>query len=414
MSVARPKRILMILENNSFPDDTRVRLEAQALVEAGYDVCVICPKGDNARWRETIDDVEVVRYPSPPEWGGALGYFVEYAYSFAAALLITCWIWIHRGFDAIHIHCPPDLNMGIGWLFKWFGKKCVYDMHDLSPELYQAQRDGKANKTLLRGLLFFERFACRTATRLIATNETQRSIQLGRGGANKDHCYIVRNGPNSQFLNFPATTESSNNSIGYVGLIGVQDGVDHLVQAVKVLVDEFGHADLRCEIVGDGPALEDLKRLGEELEISKNLVFAGLIPFEEVPGRIATFDVCVTPDPSNPYNDSCTTIKTMEYMALRKAVACYETHENRVTAGDAALYAPDNDSRQLAAVIDRLLRDPELRDSMGQFGRERIEDGLTWAHQAQELVRLYNELLPTSFISPAGENPPPAPESSTQ
>ncbi|HBE72106.1 MAG TPA: glycosyltransferase WbuB [Planctomycetaceae bacterium] len=389
------KRILMILENNSFPDDTRVRLEAHALVSGGYDVCVICPKGDNARWRETIDDVEIVRYPSPPEWGGAFGYFVEYAYSFAAALLITSWIWIRRGFDAIHVHCPPDLNIGIGWLFKLFGTKCVYDMHDLSPELFQAQRGDKVNKTLLRGLLFFERFACRNASRLIATNETQQSIQLNRGGASKENCYIIRNGPNTQFLDFPASNGSTNNSIGYIGLIGVQDGVEHLVKAAKSLVDEFGHRDLRCEIVGDGPALEGLKRLGEDLGISKNLVFTGLIPFEKVPERIATFDVCVTPDPSNPYNDSCTTIKTMEYMALRKPVACFETHENRVTAGDAALYAANNDSRELAAVIDQLLRDPDLRDRMGLLGRQRIDEGLTWSHQARQLIRLYNELFST-------------------
>ncbi len=392
-------RILMLLENNCFPNDTRVLLEAHSLVEAGFVVTVISPTGGYQKWSDWVGDIKVYRYPAPPEWNGVAGYVVEYAYSFCMALLISLYALVRRGFDAIHVHSPPDLNSLIPFLYRVLGKKSVFDMHDLSPELYQAQKGGNASGLLTSGLRFFERFACRWGHKLISTNETQRAIQIERCGADPAKCHIVRNGPNKRFLEDVKSSgdvPSEKLVVGYVGLIGYQDGVDYLVRAIAPLKDMVAKGDVpefRCVIVGDGPAMPQLKTLADELHLGDAIVFAGMVDFIDVPSYIAAFDVCATPDPSNPYNDSCTTIKTMEYMALRKPIVCFETHENRVTAGEAALYAKDSNSQDLAAQIARLLCDAELRRSMGQLGRTRIEGGLTWDHQAVELVALYRELL---------------------
>jgi glycosyltransferase involved in cell wall biosynthesis len=118
-----------------------------------------------------------------------------------------------------------------------------------------------------------------------------------------------------------------------------------------------------------------------------------MIPFVEVPKHIAAFDVCSTPDPSNSYNDSCTTIKTMEYMAIGKPVVCFETSENVKTAGKAALYATNNDVQQYAALLEQLMDDADLRSQMGQIGRQRVENGLTWDHQAAQLIKAYDDLF---------------------
>lgn len=395
----RKKRILMLLENNCFPNDTRVLLEARSLTEAGYDVTVISPTGGYSKWSDSVGEVKVYRYPAPPQWSGAAGYVCEYAYSFLMAFVLSVYVLFRRGFDAIHVHSPPDLNSLIPFLYRILGKKSVYDMHDLSPELYQAQKGGNASGALMSGLRFFERFACRWGHKLISTNETQRSIQIDRCGADPAKCHIVRNGPNERFLEDVAPSvalASDKLTVGYVGLIGYQDGVDYLVRAIAALREMFDGGrvpEFRCVIVGDGPALPQLRELAEELDISHEILFAGMIDFTDVPSYISAFHVCVTPDPSNPYNDSCTTIKTMEYMALRKPTVCFETNENRVTAGDAALYAKDSDCQDLAQQIAKLLVDPEMRRSMGELGRTRIENGLTWSHQAAELVAMYGDLL---------------------
>ncbi|MCA9193638.1 MAG: glycosyltransferase family 4 protein [Planctomycetales bacterium] len=386
----------MILENESYPEDTRVMLEAEALARFGYDVTVVCPMDESGVRRETIREVRVYRYPKPLELNSAFGYVLEFAYSATIGFLYALYIYFRHGFDAIHIHSPPDMNCVIAIPFQMLGKKFVYDLHDLSPELYQAQKCGRGSKLIERALLFFERLACRQSNRLIATNQTQQQVQIERGLAKAENCYVVRNGPNENFFRttVPNSTilESGKILIGYVGVIGIQDGVDHFVRAMHVLIHRMHRRDVHGVVVGNGAALNSLKVLAQQLELQDHISFVGKIPFVSVPTYIAAFDVCVTPDPSNSYNDSCTTIKTMEYMALGKPVVCYETTENQKTAGGAALYAVNNDVEDLASKIGKLVDSPELRKKMGDYGRQRIDEGLTWSHQEVQLAALYDSL----------------------
>ena len=388
-------RILMLLENESFPDDTRVLLEATALVDAGFAVTVVCPTGKRTGKSETIEDVRVYRYPKPWAMTGLIGYVAEYAYSMLMGFLYAWFVLLRHGFDTIHIHAPPDMNALVAIAFKLLGKHYVLDMHDLSPELYQAQRDGNGSRVVERALRWFERLACRQADRLIATNETQRRVQVQRCGVRDEHCYVVRNGPNEMFLRDVEPREelcrAGRMVIGYVGMIGTQDGVDYFVRMIDELRSR--RSDFIGVIVGDGPALPALEQMVAELKLQSCVQFTGLVEFADVPRYIASFDVCVTPDPCNPYNDSCTTIKTMEYMALGKPTVAFATSENRITAGDAALYASDNDPIELAALVEQLLNDSERRTRMGEAGRTRIERSLSWAHQQKQLVALYNDLL---------------------
>ena len=143
-------------------------LEATALSEAGYVMTIVCPTGKSRKLYEIVDDVHVYRYPQPWELNGFLGYLWEYGYSLVMAFLYSLWILARTGFDAVHVHCPPDLNSMLAIFFKCFGKKFIVDLHDLSPELYSAQKQDKGSHILIRGLRFFERLASRNADALIA------------------------------------------------------------------------------------------------------------------------------------------------------------------------------------------------------------------------------------------------------
>lgn len=408
MNQEKPIRILMLLENESFPDDCRVYLEATSLREAGYSVTVISPTGRTKAKAENVEGVYAYRYPRPWEISGFIGYVMEYAYSMFMMFWLAWFVFFRRGFDVIHVHTPPDMTALIAILFKVFGKRFVFDLHDLSPELFQAQREGEGSQLVTRVLRGFERIACRSADRLIATNQTQQNVQIERCGANPKHCYIVRNGPNAMFLgNVQPRAELAHEErlvIGYVGVIGIQDGVDYMLRALNILKSEKGREDFLAVIIGAGPALKHLQQLVTEFELEKQVIFTGMIPFADVPAYIASFDLAITPDPSNPYNDSCTTIKTMEYMALGKPTVCFETRENINTAGEAALYAENNDIQALAAKMELLMDTPELRQKLGEIGRQRVVNGLTWDHQAAQLIALYDNLFSVER-SPAASQP---------
>ena len=393
----RRPRILMLLENESLPDDNRVLQEADSLIAAGYEVTVICPTGQETSKYDLIGQIRVYRYPKTPEVDGFIGFAWEYGYSLTMMFVISLYVFVRRGFDVVHVHTPPDMTALIAIFYQLFGKKFVFDLHDLSPELYLARGGTTKPNLVYHALRFFEKLACRRAHRVIATNETQRSVAIDRCGANPDHCCVVRNGPNKFLLDdvqpLPELRESGKLVLGYVGVIGIQDGVDNMIRTLAELKNTHGRDDFRAVIVGDGPAAADLKTLASELGIADLVKITGMIPFPSVPRHIASFDICFTPDPSNAYNDSCTTIKTMEYMALRKPTVCFRTRENILTAGDAALYAENNDVKDLARVTIRLMDDADLRQSMGQAARVRVENGLTWSHQEIPLIDLYDNLF---------------------
>src|SRR5690606_37834955 len=127
---------LMIIENATYLLDSRVRPEATALTEAGYQVSVICPGLINQRLHEQVEGVHIYRYPIVFMAGGTLGYFFEYGYALAATFVLSLYVLMRRGFDAIHAHNPPDIFVLIGAFYKrLFGKRFIFDQHDIAPEM---------------------------------------------------------------------------------------------------------------------------------------------------------------------------------------------------------------------------------------------------------------------------------------
>ena len=107
----------MLLENSCFPDDIRVLREAISLVDFGYQVTVIAPRGKGETWRELHQGVRIYRYPRPREGESGLGYVWEYGVSIFWTFWLTAWVFCRRGFDVIHSHSPPDLYVLIAMCY---------------------------------------------------------------------------------------------------------------------------------------------------------------------------------------------------------------------------------------------------------------------------------------------------------
>lgn len=391
------KRILMLLENGSFPEDCRVAAEARALHDAGYRVRVISPTDAvHTKWFEDVNGIATYRYPGPPEWGGLIGYLWEYGYSLTMAMLISLYILLRHGFDVLHVHAPPDMYVMIGACYKLLGKRYVMDHHDLSPELYDAQKHGDGNPWVARALRFFERWSCRAADQLIATNQTQQSIQISRCGVPEQRTNVVRNGPrleeDGDVALRPELRPPGRTVIGYMGRIGFQDGVDRLLTAVHLLKTDLGREDFLTVIIGDGPAVPSLKQLTGQLELHDFVVFVGYQRGAALRAHLASCDVLTTPDPPSAYNLTCTMIKTMEYMAMSRAIVGFDMPEHRFSAGEASLYAKAGDELDFARCLRQLMDDPGLRLKMGRCGRQRIMETLAWKHQVPHLLRAYEKL----------------------
>lgn len=387
------KRVLMLLENCAYPQDARVRHEANALTKAGYRVSVICPAARGQPCRELVNGVQAYRYPPPPDGDGILGYLWEYAYSMAAVFLISIYVYLREGFDIIHAHNPPDTFAVIAGVYKLIGKKFVFDHHDLSPEMYNARFDGQGKPVIYNSLLFFEKLSFKLADHVITTNQSYKSIALVRGGVPLDRVTVVRNGPDlNRVYAVPADPElrkKAQHILGYVGLMGYQDGVDYLIRALARLKEDLGRTDFYCLIIGRGDAVKGLKSLTEQLDLGEHVWFTGRVSDDELMRYLSTTDICLDPDPSNPFNDRSSMIKMTEYMALGKPIVAFDLPEHRVTAQDAALYAQPNDELDFARKIVELMEDPVKRERMGRVGKERIDSMLSWSCQEQYLLSAY-------------------------
>jgi glycosyltransferase involved in cell wall biosynthesis len=392
------RRVLIIVENLPVPFDRRVWQEARTLRAAGAAVSVVCPTGPGCESRfEVLDGVEIHRHALPAEADGVLGYLREYAAAFVAQTRLAWQVFLGRGFDTIHACNPPDLIFLVALPFKLIGCRFIFDHHDLCPELYEAKfgRRGPA----WRVLRLLERLTFRLADAVISTNESYRRIALDRGGVAPERAHVVRSGPDLERLRpVPPRAHHRNGRrflVGYVGVMGRQEGIDLLLAAAAHVVYGLGRDDVQFCLVGGGPSLEAMRALSVRLGLRYHVAFLGRVPDDGLIEVLSTADVCVNPDRACALNDLSTMNKVLEYMALGRPVVQFESREGRVSAGAASSYARPDDPVDLAEKIVSLLDRPALREAMGRLGRERMERALSWRHQAPALIAAYRAAAPS-------------------
>ncbi|KNA89543.1 glycosyltransferase family 4 protein [Gordonia jacobaea] len=390
--------VLIVVQNLPVPFDRRVWQEALALGAKAHSVTVICPADDkHPVGTFHIDGIEIVRYPAPPEGGTALGYIREYALSMTKIYMLSRKIARMRSIDIVHICNPPDfLYLSVRHLKKR-GTRLIFDQHDLGPELVEA-KEMPLVRVLRRVSLIFERITYSAADHVIATNSSYRSIALTRGKKNTNEVTIVRSGPRAEWVQDGRVDDAWRRDrrylIGYVGVMGKQDGIQYLLRAVKHLIEES--CDVQLALVGSGPDVERLKNLAGELGIADRVEFHGRLSDEDLRSVLASADVCVNPDEVNKMNDLSTMNKIVEYMAMGRPIVQFDVMEGKYSAQSAARYARPNSAVSLAEEIKYVLEDETEARRMAKEGRERFSEFLSWEAQIPYLYRAYETVLSVS------------------
>lgn len=388
--------ILFIVENNSVPFDRRVWHEACSARDFGYDVSVICP-ADKRSYdkRRLIEGIRIYRHPSPIEGLNRWAMLFEYLNAFVWESLLALRLFLTRPFSVIHGANPPDHVFLIALPFKLAGVKFVFDHHDLTPETYVAKYGRKS--IVYRILIWIERLSFKVADVVIATNESYKKVALERGGKSEADVVVVRNGPDVSSV--PSLIPRSEilggfrYLIGYVGVIGKQDGLENLLAVADYIVNKRQRHDVKFAVAGAGPNLKNLIRETKAMGLEEQVQFFGYVSEEFLLEILTASDICINPEFRNEFTDRSTMIKIMEYMALKKPIIQFSTTEGEFSAGDAAISVKENDTRQFAEAILALLADPARRARMGEVGRERVDKQLSWPIQAKNLERVYDRII---------------------
>ena len=407
----RTPHAVYVIQDTGYPRDRRIRRQAQTLVAAGWRVTVVAARLPGEPRREVVDGVDVRRYRVIEARHSTAAFLLEFANSFVRAGALTLRAGLRPGTRMVQTANPPDTMFPVLWLLQRFGRRAVFDQHELMPELSIA-RFGRERPLMLRALRLAERCSYRVADLVVATNETYAATARERGGVPADRVVVVRNGPDRSELVpgrvRPDLVPPGRSLLAFVGVMGPQDGGDRLLDAVADLVVRRGRTDVHVAVLGDGPSLPDLRAQARALGIADHVTFTGWISDQQVlRDHLATATVCVSPEPSDPFNDASTFIKIMEYLAAGAPVAAFDLPETRASAGAAARYAEPSDPVRLADVIAELLDDPALRDEMGAEGLRRIEERLGWWHEAPRYAAAIGRV--TGVAGTTAPAPAPAP-----
>ena len=380
--------IVFCVQNMSVPRDPRVWREARTLAEAGHRVAVICPAEEGLPANEVREGVEIHRFARAPVLPGPLGLGLETLNALVRMTALALRRHLRQRIDVLHVANPPDTMFLVAWPLRPFGTRLVFDQHDLCPEFAEVKW-GRGR--LLGGLMrCLEWASYRSADLVIVTNESYRAVAMDRGGVEPARVLVVRNGPDQARRTASPRAERPL-LVAYAGVIGSHDGLGTLLEAAA-LVSRRRPGSIRLDLIGAGEDVDRLRGLAATLGIASCVNWAGWLTGDAYSRRLHAAHVAVSPDPDDALSRRSTMIKVTEYMAGAMPAVVADLPENRVSAGDAALYFKPGDAAELARRLEELIETPQLLEELAQRARKR-GPALLWANSAVRLVAAYGHLL---------------------
>jgi glycosyltransferase involved in cell wall biosynthesis len=396
-AAAADRSVLLVVENLPVPYDRRVWQQALALKAAGFEVSVISPATRlYPQRREVLEGIHIFRYPMLIEGKGRLGLIAEYLWSFGCIFLWTVYVSLRRGFRAIMIANPPDIFFPIMWMWRLFGKKTVFDHHDLTPELFATKF--RVERSLVLSFFYFaERRMLRAVHKVVATNDSYKEIAVRRGARAGSDIVVVRNAPDpARFSMRPAEAAwrgTAPQMVAFLGEIGEQDGLDVLIRAIAAIKAELGANAVHYVVMGAGPYYERIVAYAASLGVAGDITFTGRADNDTICRVLSTADVAVDPCPFSPHANVSTATKIMEYMFFSLPIVAFDLLETRRSGADSLCYARLGDEAHFSRLIIELLRDGERRRSLGGAARLRLDSALCWRESTRNLVSLMDGLV---------------------
>jgi glycosyltransferase involved in cell wall biosynthesis len=229
------------------------------------------------------------------------------------------------------------------------------------------------------------------ADHLVAVSDGVREYAIAKG-SDPARAYVLPNGVDTARFHpdvVPARTAAEGPrefTIGFTGSLKPWHGMDLLMKAFRKLLTTDGR--YRLLVVGDGPLRPWIDGFASGAGIEDRVELTGWIPNDALPGVLQRMDVTVAPYPRLD-GFYFSPLKLFEYMAMGKPVVASAIGQvcDIVEHGRTGLLAEPGDIAQLAAHVERIRCDSDLRSRLGAAAAERAR-AFTWSNNARRVVEL--------------------------
>jgi glycosyltransferase involved in cell wall biosynthesis len=356
------QRVLRITQH-PFPDDSIVRRDVLELVGRGLGVDVVCAAGPAQAGPAQADPVpvdagrlNVYHIPIRHRRDNPIRYPLEYLAFFLAALAMASVLGFRRRYAAVQVDNLPDLLVFAGAVPRLRGARLVFTMYELTPEMVAARFPGRLGGALVRVAKVIEAAATRFAAHVIVVSQPCLDV-LVRRGLPPERTSVVLNTPWGDGRPAPAPDRAEAQTLVTHTTLLERYGVHVTIQAMALLRRRWPGVGLR--VVGDGEQLPALVQLVEDLDLGDRVVFTGRLPWSQTLDEVSRARLGIVAVLPDGYGQLLLPTKLLEYTWLGVPVVC-----SRLPAieayfpPDALAYARAGDPADLAAQVDRLLRQP--------------------------------------------------------
>ncbi|MCH8034738.1 MAG: glycosyltransferase family 4 protein [Bacteroidetes bacterium] len=389
-----PKRVCMIAMS-SYPIDPRIRRQAEALDEAGYEVDILCRNSGDQPSKEKFGNVTAYRIMNAPRQDSKIKYFMVSIIFLFVAFFRLVFLSIKRKYLVIQVHNLPDYLIFAGLLHKIFGAKLILDIHDPSVDLFDEKWPGKKNKILKYFVKKLEQYSCKVADHLITVTKTCKERLIERG-TQPDKITVIFNSANESVFKYNHTRNFQKIERGiklcYHGSMAERFGLDIAIKAMQLILEEI--PDSRFDVYGKIPNSygTHLKELIVKCNLENNVYLNGLIKRELIPEVLRNSDIGIVPHLNSEYANLALPTKAFEYIASGLPLISTYLSDLAQTFGDKSItFCQGNSAQDLAEKVIFLAKDPDTRKLKVKNAYKELRkiSGTVMAERYVKLINLF-------------------------
>lgn len=384
-----------------YPFDPRVRRAAEALLEKGHSVDVICLKEEGDKKTDSFNGVGIHRVSLTHKRGGYLRYLYHYTMFFFQVFITLNMLDRKKKFDVIHVHSLPDFLVFVTLIQKLKGKKIILDLHEVMPEIFAARFNKKMNSFLVKLVCILEKISCGFAHYVITVNDVRMEVLVNRK-VPKEKIIVIMNAPNQKLFvkkdleDFKEKFNLDSKFVTvYVGGINYERNLEVILKAMAQIKNDipniffiiFGHT------YGQGAKyVAELKRLAKDLGITENVYFGGQLPGEDVASYMELAEFGIVSYLKNPMTELAMPNKVFEYsMADVPIISCRLKGMYTLLGEDGARYYEAENHADLAKKIKWLYNNKDKSNKYVDVARE-IYKKYNWEVMKNRLQKMYDDL----------------------